>query len=189
MAYRGATQDAIDEMSADQCIVVHLLELHWDEGVVRMTDFNRDLTTDAGVYIGFGSFLGFSDIEETAELITSSMTAQLSGVDQSVMAMLLSKHYLDRQMDLYKCFLNSAMTPIDDPVLMFSGRINKPAISEDPESGTCVISIEAASHWVDFERRGGRHTSHNEQRSRWNPNDKGFQYSDAVLSDIKWGIK
>jgi hypothetical protein len=91
-------------------------------------------------------------------------------------------------MDLYKCFLNSAMTPIADPVLMFSGRINKPTISEDPESGTCVISIEAASHWVDFERRGGRHTSNNEQR-RWDPNDKGFQYSDAVLSDIKWGIK
>ena len=189
MAYRGATQDAIDEMAADQCIVVHLLELHWDDAIVRLTDFNRELTTSNGTYTALGHLLSFSDIEETSELITSNITAQLSGIEQSMIALFLSENYLDRQMDLYKCFLTSAMTPVADPVLIFSGRINKPIIAEDPESGTCSIGIEAASHWVDFERRGGRHTSHNEQVSRWDPTDKGFQYSDQVLDEIKWGIK
>ena len=189
MTARGITSDVSAELAADKCIVVHLLELHWDDAIVRLTDFNREITTSAGTYTALGHLLSFSEVEETSELITSSMTAQLSGIEQSMMAMLLSETYLDRQMDLYKCFLTSAMAPIDDPVLMFSGRINKPIIEEDPESGTCTIGIEAASHWVDFERRGGRHTSHNEQVSRWDPDDKGFQYSDQVLDEIKWGIK
>jgi hypothetical protein len=66
--------------------------------------------------------------------------------------------------------------------------MHKPVIQENPDEGTCTLAIEAASHWVDFERRSGRHTNHAEQQV-WFAGDKGFEFASEVMKDIPWGRK
>jgi len=40
--------------------------------------------------------------------------------------------------------------------------------------------------WSDFERTAGRRTNDNDQQVYY-PGDRGFQFADDALKDIKWG--
>ncbi len=97
-----------------------------------------------------------------------------------------SETYIDRTVNLYKAFLNNSEAVISDPVLIFSGRISGVGITENPDDGTCAIAVEAASQWVDFERRPGRHTTDSEQQIYF-PGDKGFEFSSEITKEILWG--
>jgi hypothetical protein len=185
---RDIDSATLAEINADQCIPVNLLEIEWDNTYTRICDFNRDITHDGNTYVAMGHYLGFSEIEETSQLTTGTLTGSLSGVDNTFIALFLSENYLDRPINLYKGFLDSALTLIADPILMFSGRMHKPLIQENPDDGTCTLSIEAASHWVDFERRSGRHTNHAEQQV-WFAGDLGFSFASEVMKDVPWGRK
>jgi hypothetical protein len=183
---RGADSATLAQINADQCIPVNLLEIHWDDQISRISDFNQTVTHNSNDYTAMGHFLAFSDIEETSELMTGTLTGSLSGVDKTFISLFLSENYIDRQIDLYKGFLDSSLTLVSDPLLIFSGRMHKPVIQENPDEGTCTLAIEAASHWVDFERRSGRHTNHAEQQV-WFAGDKGFEFASEVMKDIPWG--
>lgn len=183
---RGADSTTLAEINADQCAPVHLLEIHWDEEVSYLSDFNRTITYNSNNYVGLGHMLGFSDVEETSALVTGTLSFSLSGVDKTYLSFFLSRNYIDREVRLYKTFLDSALSLIGTPILIFSGRIHKPVIQENPSDGTCTLAIESASHWVDFERRSGRHTNFLEQQVYF-PDDKGFEFASEVMKDIKWG--
>jgi len=75
---------------------------------------------------------------------------------------------------------------VASPVLIFDGRMDQPQIVEDPESGKCVVTVEAASHWVDWERRPGRHTNHEEHQIEY-PGDDFFEYVSELNRPIVWG--
>ena len=63
----------------------------FDDVTTYMSDAYKTITYDGNDYLGIGFFLGFSEIEETADLTVSSMTISVSGVDQSfISAFLLS---------------------------------------------------------------------------------------------------
>lgn len=183
---RDASASVITELEAESNYPVHLLEIVFSSTTIRLTDAPRTIEWSGNEYQGLGHFLGFSDIEETAELQVTSVTGSLSGVDQTYINLFLSETYLDRTVNLYKAFLNTAEAVITDPILIFSGRISGVAIDEDPNGGTAAISVSAASQWVDFQRRPGRHTSHSEQQIYF-PNDKGFEFSSEVTKEVKWG--
>lgn len=183
---RGASTSTLTEISAASNFPVHLLEIVFDSSPTYLTDAPRNISWAGRIYTGLGHLLGFGDIEETAELQVSSVTGTLSGVDQTYLSLFLSETYIDRTVNLYKAFLNNAEAVISDPVLIFSGRISGVGITESPEDGTCTIAVEAASQWVDFERRPGRHTTDSEQQIYF-PGDKGFEFSSEITKEILWG--
>lgn len=78
------------------------------------------------------------------------------------------------------------MRVVVDPIAIFDGRCDQPSITEDPESGKCVVTIDAASHWVDFERIPGRHTNDSEQQL-WFPGDRFFEHVHAQAREVIWG--
>jgi len=138
------------------------------------------------VCFALGHCVGFSDIEESAELQVANLTAQLSGVDQSVISAVLAEDYIDRPLRIYKGFLDANMTVIASPVLIFEGRMDSPAIEENPDDGSCIVSVSATNAWVDFERLSGRHTNHEEQQLFF-PGDMGFEFVSEITSEITWG--
>ena len=84
--------------------------------------------------------------------------------------------------------MDSAQALVIDPVLIFEGRMDSPVISENPDSGNSTISISATNSWVDFERKTGRHTNHEEQQIHF-AGDKGFEFASEIITDIVWGKK
>lgn len=184
---RGASASVLTELGNEKNFPVHLMEFHFDSGIIYVTDTNRTISYGGNDYIAFGHLIGFNDIEETHELVVSSLTISLSGVDQAYIAKFLLEPYIDRQVKIYKAFLNiNTEALVSDPILIFDGRMDSPTISEDPDAGTCTVAVSCTNAWVDFERRPGRKTNHEEQQI-WFYGDKGFEFASEITQEVKWG--
>lgn len=185
MSGRGATTAVLNEWGKAVCTPVHLLEVDFNP-YIYLTDGPVNLTWNGQTYTA-SQYLGFSSIQETSDLLVNSVTISLSGVDQLVVAALLQETYLNRKIKIRTAMLDSAYGVIADPVLIFDGRMNRPAVAVDPDNGTVVCTVEGVSHWTDFERRRGRHSNDVEQQALF-PGDLGFAQVPTIKDQIFWGI-
>ena len=186
MAGRGASTAVLTELAEAQNQPVHLVELMFDAAPIYVTDAWSTINWSGKTYIALGHFIGFSDIEESSEIQVASLTAQLSGVDQSLISAVLSQAYIDRTMRIYKAFLAADMAVITSPVLIFEGRMDSPVIEENPDDGSCIVAVSATNAWVDFERKSGRHTNNSEQQMFF-PGDLGFEFVSKMTAEVIWG--
>lgn len=186
MAERGASAAVITELGKTQNQPFHLVDVIFDGTPIYVTDAWANVAWNAKTYTALGHFIGFSDIEESSALQVANLTAQLSGVDQSLISAVLSENYIDRTLRIYKGFLDDNAAVIASPILIFEGRMDAPTIEENPDDGSCTVSIAATNAWVDFERKSGRHTNHEEQQLFF-PGDKGFEFVSEITSEITWG--
>lgn len=105
---RGATAAVVTELGKTANQPVHLVAIEFDEGWIYMTDSYKPITWDGHTWLAVAYFLGFSDITESATLQVTSVTVSLSGVDQVYVSAFLSNAYLDRQVLIYKAFMDTA---------------------------------------------------------------------------------
>ncbi len=185
MADRDASGSVLTQIEAAANEPVHLFALYLDGLTQRLTDAYRPLTWNGDTYTAVGHFVGFDGLEESAELQVTQVRIQLSGVVTDTIAELLSYSYIDRRVAIWKGFI-SGTGVVADPILIFDGRADAPAIEENPDDGTCIVTLTASQHWVDFERRPGRHTNHEEQQI-WFSGDKGFEFVSEINKPITWG--
>jgi len=184
---RGSTPEFQAELVKAQNRPVHLVEVGFDSGSVFMTDSFKAITFAGDEYQAVGNFMGFSDIEETVGIIVSTVNLSLSGIDQVWISNVLNENFIDRQVKIWTGFLGgSSLDLVSDPVLIFDGRMNQPTISENPDSGESTVSVSCTNAWVDFTRKIGRHTNHEEQQIHF-PTDKGFEFASEIVKDITWG--
>ncbi len=185
MSGRGATGAVIAEWGKSLNRPVHLLEVDFNPWIY-LTDAAVNVTWNGHTYLA-SYYLGLSAIEETSELLVNSCTISLSGVDQAVVAVLLQETYLNRRVKVRTAMLDASLRVVADPVLVFDGRMNRPAIRVDPDHGTVTCSVEGVSHWTDFERRPGRHSNDAEQQKAF-PGDKGFSQVATLPAEVFWSI-
>ena len=183
---RGSTTAFQNEIVKSQNRPVHLCSVEFDDYHLYMTDSSKDIVYDGNTYFAVGYFLSFSDIEESANVIVSSVNISLSGVDQINIALVLRENYIDKKVTIHLAFTNAAHVLISDPVKIFDGRIDAPVINDNPDNGTSVVSVTATNAWVDFQRKAGRHSNHEEQQIHF-PGDKGFEFASEIVKDIVWG--
>lgn len=183
---RGADGDVVAAIEADANQVVHLFRADFASGTVYATDAYRAITWDGNEYIANGHLLSYTGIEESAELQVAQARFALSGVDQSLISVVLIENVLDRRVRVWTAFLDSDDAIIGDPILIFDGRMDAPVIDEDPTGGTCTVSISASNQFADFNRRAGRRTNDSEQQTLF-PGDKGFEFVSSLTRSITWG--
>lgn len=136
-------------------------------------------------FLAVGNFLQFSSIEESADFQITSMTIGLSGMRASDLSDFLSNQYIDQPVKVWRVWFDTDGTMVDDPVLIFSGNIDKPVVSDDPDSGV-TIGCSASSQWITYSRTAGRHTNNDEQVFYY-PGDTIFKFSADAIKDLKWG--
>jgi len=184
---RGASAAVIAEVAKPANQPIHLFELYLSGATVFATDAYREIVWNGNAYPALGHLVGFSGVEESADLSVTQASVSLSGVDQTLIAAVLQYAYIDRRLVIRKAFLSTEGDAIlIDPFPLFDGRVDAPVIAEDPDAGTCTVTLAVSSHWIDFERTPGRHTNHDEQQI-WSPGDTGFSRISALNREIKWG--
>lgn len=183
---RTITAGVLTELGAGSSWPIHLVDVTVGSTIYYLTDAHRGITWGGHSYLAVGHLLGFSDIEEHVDIQVSSLTLNLSGVDQTWIALVLDNDFVDRPVSIYKAVLDYDGNLVADPFLVFGGAINHAGIAEDPDDGTCTVSIGATSHWADFDRKPGRHTNHAEQQ-HWFPDDEGLEFASEIIGDIYWG--
>jgi len=187
MTARGMSAAALAQSRASANQPVHLVACYFDDITIRYTDAYRNVVWNGDTFTAAGHLLEFSGITESVELRVTQAEISLSGVEQSFVAIVLQKQYVDRRIVVWKAFLAPGTDAlVIDPVPLLDGRMDAPTIDEDPSAGTCTVKLGATSHWVDFERRPGRHTNDTEQQSIY-PGDRFFEYASQVAKQIVWG--
>lgn len=136
-------------------------------------------------FTALGPFLQFGNVDESADFQINQVTITLGGIRDGDLALFLNNQYLDQPVKIFRVWYTGDGDMIDDPVMIFDGRIDKPVISDDPENGI-TIGCSASSQWVDYERRAGRHTNPSEQTFFF-PGDTGFKFANIAIKDLKWG--
>jgi hypothetical protein len=172
-------------LAAGKVEIACLVEMFFSTGTVRLTDYDRPVSYGGNDFLATGHLLEVSEIRESSQVIVTDCTVTLSGIDQSFLSLVLGETYLDRRLVLYKAFLDASGSVLH-AVSAFDGRMDSPAIVEDPDAGTCTVSVTASSYWADFERRPGRHTNHEEMQLYF-PGDRFFEFTSEVNRQITWG--
>jgi hypothetical protein len=139
----------------------------------------------AQTFLAVGPFLQFSSVDESADFQINTVTVTLGGVRSADIALFTNNLYIDQPIKIFRAWFDGDGLMIDTPLMIFDGRVDRPVVSDDPQSAV-TIGCSAASQWVDYERRAGRHTNHAEQDFYF-PGDTGFKYAGNPIKDLKWG--
>lgn len=99
---------------------VYLISLDFSGGTTYLTNGGQDILWSAHTYQAVGGALQIGNVEESPDSSGQGVELQLSGVNQTVLAALLSNDYRGRVCTVYKAWL-SAGAVIADPVLYLEG--------------------------------------------------------------------
>ncbi len=150
---------------------------------IYLTDYTRKLEWDGNEWLAAGGFLSVGDIAETIDMQIGTVSVALSGVDQSMLSIFLSKEFIDRPLRIWTGFITGNQLTIT-PVELFKGYISSVSINDSPDS--TGITVSAQNHFADFEKTSGRFTN-NADMEKHHSGDTSFKYASSNMKEIRWG--
>ncbi len=184
---RGLTSAVKTELATGNINPVLLIEIEFSTPVY-LTNASFDITSSVSgtsrTYASNGHLRGITGVSETNKPTKNSLALTLSGVDQTYIALALSENIINKEVYVYRGFLDANQAIIADPFLLFFGTIDEFRIKDSTTKATLVLNI--TSHWGNFSKTSGRTTTDNSQK-RFFSGDKGMEFSALSVRDIKWG--
>ena len=164
---------------------VYSLKFEYPSNNVYLNSSDRNITWGGNTYIGSGNIGTVSDIEETSELQANGIKLTLTGIPSTYMSVALSSEYQGSPATEYLGFFSSTYGLVDDPFIIFVGKVDTMAISL---SNTATIELDIENRLVDWERpRISRFT--NEEQQNLFSGDKGLEFVDSVAEkELFWGV-
>jgi hypothetical protein len=133
-------------------------------------------------YLGAGTLLSISGIDEINDLSAKSATISLNGISSSIVSLSLSEPYQRRQ-----CRILFGVTNVSDFVEVFGGYMNTMSIEDSGETSNITLTVE--SKLIELNRPRVRRYTHESQKSRY-PTDTFFSFvADLQDKDVVWGRK
>jgi hypothetical protein len=143
--------DFLNAISSDYAEFVHLLEFEFASGTVRLATGVQDLLWNALSWEAVGGLLEIGGIEETTDARAQGVDVRLSGVDQTVLAILLGSSYRGRTVRIYRAHLDKTTgLLVGDPMLLFQGlQLSPYTVDEErtPGGGTVRISTRLSGYF------------------------------------------
>jgi hypothetical protein len=181
---RDLTTAVINQIDATELQPFLLFRGEFATGVVRAWSGIGDLSWDGQTWVGTGSLLQVSSIQEAAETVANGAAITLTGVPLELISLALNSVRQGRDGRIYLGFLSNGSVVID-PVLVFQGKLDVPVIEEDGE--TASISIAYESRLIDLQKpRESRYTDQDQQRAY--PGDLGMAFVPSLQEKtLNWG--
>jgi len=206
---RDLTADTIAEINKNSVYPFFAVELLFDAGqILRMwTGQGTLFLPDGTEWIGAGTLLGISRVEETSEMAVKGATITLTGVPSEVIALALVQPYQGRQCKIYfGAFTEAAIIQQTGAYILlqdggridleqsnrrtsfnelFCGYMDQMNIQEDSQTSTIEVRVE--NKLIDLERaRVARYTS-GYQKSIY-AGDLGLDFiEDLQDKTVSWG--
>lgn len=165
-------------LSQDVIKPFYALDLLFDSGPVYLWTGNGNITRDFKTYIGAGSFLNISQVQETSDISAVGMNLSLSGIPSDIISLALIEPYQGR-----KCILWMGEMDAPDLTIVQAGYMDQMSIQEGPEY--CEISLTVESQLIVLERPVIRRFTSAQQKARF-PGDEGCDFLNT-LKDVNWG--
>lgn len=183
---RTITSDVETALAAPVIRPFLAVALEYDSGTTRATTLpiGMDVVIDGETYLGAGELGRISAAQEDGETGAKRITVALSGVDPALISIALADTYQGRPGTVWYGLLDEDHQVIDDPVIVFRGRMDTQPI-EIGQTASIAVNIE--SRLADWDRpRGGRLTD--EEQKRRHPTDRFLEFvASTVEKELVWG--
>jgi hypothetical protein len=158
----------------------YAVEFMFDTAPVRLWTGYGDRTIDGETYLGAGSLLAISGLEEAGDMSAKGVSVTLSSLPASLISLAWQEPFMRR-----KARILFGVQNVDDFVEVFSGYMNEMPIEDSAESGTISVLID--SKIVETERSRDIRYTHESQQTLY-PGDTFFSYvADLADKEVMWG--
>lgn len=183
---REITEQVLNELESTNLIVIGIVELYFDDGTLRFCTTPHNLNLYGYTYIGLGNLATIEAIPEDTEIQSTGLSITLSGVNVALIQLALDQEYQGRKAVVKLGLFNNYYVIIDDPVVIFSGRMDYMNISLGKES---AISLILESRLADWERtKVVRYNSADHRQD--NPTDASFDFVEQMIEkQLPWGSR
>lgn len=169
---RSLTTAAENATLADHLAALVFVALDFSSGVTRVCTAAHDVDWDGYTWIGAAKVGRIEPIKESGELGVYGIAMELSGVDTSLVTVMLTEHYQGRSAELWFAPLDADLQVIADPAGPFQYRMDLMTIEM---GATATIRLTAESRLADWDRPRVR---------RYNLADQ--QLVDLTDDSMKW---
>lgn len=180
------------QATSEVTTAIHFIELQFSGGTLRLTDAPLSITWNSQTWLGTGFALSVGPMEETTDDRAQAIPLKLSGVDQSIIAILLAQFARGRMVNVWRgWYLANTGALVDTPILLFTGYMNESwTVEETPPQpggpGTCEITTRVTSRFAAMEQRRGIQCNLMMHQAVY-PDDLFFQYVTALQNvKIQW---
>jgi len=181
---RTIASSTLTKLQSTDFVLTHLLKIDLSTPLY-LTENPFNITYDGNTYQTSASLVSVGSVTESTDLKVGEINITFSGVDTSVLQTILSQNLINRQVQTWKVVVNDETGAIiGDPIPSFTGYITSFRLDESPPESS--VSVNAASHWADFNKKNGRFTNNNSQQNIFS-GDLGMQYAANTIKDLKWG--
>jgi hypothetical protein len=158
-----------------------MIEADFDSGALGLWTGLGTLTYNGLDYIGAGSILSISEIQETRDMTATNFQVTLDGLDETIVAIALDENYQERPCSMSLGVLNADGTLVASPYKFFSGQMDVMTISTGSDNITqdgnnpVTVSMSTESELIDGDRAITRYWVPEDQAIDF-PSDTGFNY-------------
>jgi hypothetical protein len=179
---RSIPNSILTALSQPDVSPFYAVEMMFDTAPLRLWTGYGDRLIGINTYLGVGTLMTISGLDEAGDLSAKSASITMSGIDNAIVSLALAEPYQRRICRIYFGVIGSA-----DIVEVFSGYMNVMTIEDSGE--TSVISLAIESKLVELNRARVRRYTHESHQSRY-AGDTFFSYvADLQDKSIVWGRK
>jgi len=157
---RSLSGGMVTEFTAQEGVLVYLIELQFGSGTIYLTTASVDISWNAHTWTAIGGALAVDLLPETTDSRGGGVALSLSGVDQTILALILGETYRGRFAKIYLAAITAATgAVVSTPLTQFVGLMNDTwSVNESRGArggGTVDVSTRLVGRYADFQRRQG----------------------------------
>lgn len=173
------------ELNASELKPFYAVELLFDSGDLRFWTGYDEITANGETWAGSGIVMGISGTSEPADMSANGMTITFSGLDTSIIAVLLGENYRGRSAKVYLGALDATNQPVSDMYQIFAGRMDVMTLQESGDAATVVISVENVL--IDLERSRPIRLTNEDHLNRFSGDNSLSGVAQLQDRQISWG--
>jgi hypothetical protein len=151
MSNRGGIDSSITNyLEKDNQQLFLAVKAEFDSGTVYLWSGDYNLSIGGNTYLGAGTLLSISNIEDTLELKSSGLSISLAGMNETILDLALTENYQNRFITVYLGYLQGGTDTVAGTMTLFKGRMQSMTINDDPNGST--ISVDAENRLIDLQR-------------------------------------
>ena len=146
----GINTSITDTLAEDHQNLFFAVKCEFDTETLRLWSGDGDLSVGGENYLGVGTLLAISPVEDNLELTSTGVSVSLAGMDSTVLNLALTENYQNRFLTIFLGFLLEGSEVVIGTMTVFKGRIQSMTINDDPNGSTIILDAE--NRLIDLER-------------------------------------
>ena len=172
-------------LSQDHQEIKFALKAEFDTDTVLIHTGLGDLVIGGETYLGAGTLLAISDIEDSKELKSAGVTFSISGMDIEVLGYALNENYQNRPISLFMAFVSGGTDDVDGYLTLYKGRMINIDISDDVTGSN--ITLQTENRLLDLRRPSNIRYTRESQQYLYAGDTSLDQVNKISQMDIEWG--